>query len=247
MTEDKQNELHKNAAVGISSVSKAFAARPVLRNIDLDVQRSQSVCLCGVNGAGKTTLLRIIAGLLHPDAGSIALNGYSLRKDPGKAKPQLGVILHKSMVYLDLTVCENLSFFATLYAVKDSAVRVKELIHDVGLDAYRYDKAGILSRGLLQRLAIARALVHRPKILLADEPFTGLDSEASKYLLSVFAEFTGAGGTIIMTTHDINAGLQCCRRVVVLDNCRIIFDAMASDINTDAFAQDYLAYARSGM
>jgi len=243
MSEDKQKGL--GTTVAVRSVSKAFAGRRVLNKVDLDVGRSQSVCLCGVNGAGKTTLLRIIAGLLHPDSGSVSLNGHSIRRDPDKAKPQLGVISHKSMIYPELTVWENLSFFATLYGLKDAAARLKELIHDVGLDAYIYDKSCILSRGLLQRLAIARALVHRPKVLLADEPFTGLDSEASDYLISVFADFAAAGGTIIMTTHDTGIGLRCCDRVVVLDKQRLIFDAMAPDIETDAFAADYLSYARS--
>lgn len=244
MSEEKQTDLN-NTVISINSVSKAFASRLVLKNIDLDISRGESVCLCGVNGAGKSTLQRIIAGLLHPDAGSVSLNGYSVRTAPDKTKPQLGVISHKSMVYPDLTVWENLSFFASLYGVRESAARITELLENVGLYSYRYDQASILSRGLLQRLAIARALVHDPKVLLADEPFTGLDSEASKYLVSVFADFISAGGTIIMTTHDINFALQCCDRVVVLDKQRLIFDAKTSDIDTAAFRKDYLLYARS--
>lgn len=245
MSEEKQTDRSNNAVIEISSVSKAFATRVVLENVDLDVIRSQSACLCGVNGAGKSTLLRIIAGLLHADAGSVRLNGYNVRTDPEKTKPQLGVISHKSMIYPDLTVSENLSFFANLYGVENSRVRITELLQEVSLYSYRYDKASILSRGLLQRLAIARALVHRPKVLLADEPFTGLDSEACKYLISVFADFTNAGGTIIMTTHDISIGLQCCDRILVLDKRRLIFDAMTSDIDTGDFAKDYLSYARN--
>ena len=240
-----QNDRSSNAVIEVGSVSKAFAARVVLENIDLVVMQSESVCLCGVNGAGKSTLLRIIAGLLCPDAGSVRINGYNVRSDPERTKPQVGVISHKSMTYPDLTVSENLSFFANLYGVKNSSIRIKELLQDVGLFPYRYDKASILSRGLLQRLAIARALVHRPKVLLADEPFTGLDSEACRYLVSVFAGFTNAGGTIVMTTHDTNIGLQCCSRAAVLDKRRLILDAVTSQIDTNAFAKDYLSYARS--
>ena len=120
-----------------------------------------------------------------------------------------------------------------------------ELLKDVGLYSYRYDAASILSRGLLQRLAIARALVHKPPVLLADEPFTGLDAEASKYLIKVFAEFTAGGGTIMMTTHDTYTGLQCCDRAVVLDKRELIFDAPTSQIDTAEFAKDYLSYSRS--
>jgi heme exporter protein A len=245
MSKENQKDRNNAAVIEISSVSKAFAARAVLKSIDLNVTRSQAVCLCGVNGAGKSTLLRIVAGLLHADTGSVSLNGYSVRAEPEKTKPQLGVISHKSMIYPDLTVSENLSFFANLYGVKDITARIAELLKDVGLFSYRYDNAAVLSRGLLQRLAIARALVHRPQVLLADEPFTGLDAEASKYLVGVFANFIKAGGTIVMTTHNTHTGLQCCDRVVVLDKHRLIFDARTTEIDTVAFTKDYLSYARS--
>lgn len=231
--------------INVKSVSKAFDNRRVLRDIAIDVATAQAVLICGINGAGKTTLLRIIAGLLQPDQGSVELCGYNIRKDPEKAKSQFGMISHKSMVYPELTVLENLSFFATLYGVKNSETYITELLQDVGLSSYKYDTAGILSRGLLQRLAIARALVHRPALLLADEPFTGLDTEACRHLTTVLTEFTNNGGTIVMTTHDIDIGLQCCNRVVVLDKSNLIFDAKTSGINAEKFSKDYLSYAGS--
>lgn len=231
--------------INVKSVSKAFDTRRVLRDIAIDIGKAQAVLICGINGAGKTTLLRIIAGLLQPDQGSVELCGYNIRKDPEKAKSQFGMISHKSMVYPELTVLENLSFFATLYGVKDSETYITELLQDVGLSSYRYDTASILSRGLLQRLAIARALVHRPALLLADEPFTGLDAKACHHLITVLTEFTNNGGTIIMTTHDIDVGLQCCNRVVVLDKSNLIFDAGTSDIDKARFLKDYISYARS--
>ena len=231
--------------INVKSVSKAFDTRGVLRDIAIDIDRGQAVLICGINGAGKTTLLRIIAGLLQPDIGSVELCGYNIRKDPEKAKSQFGMISHKSMVYPELTVLENLSFFATLYGVKDSDTYITKLLQDVGLFSYRYDTASILSRGLLQRLAIARALVHQPVLLLADEPFTGLDAKACHHLITVLNEFTNNGGTIVMTTHDIDIGLQCCNRVVVLDKSNLIFDASTSDIDKERFLKDYISYARS--
>ena len=231
--------------INVKSVSKAFDTRRVLRDIAIDIGKAQAVLICGINGAGKTTLLRIIAGLLQPDQGSVELCGYNIRKDPEKAKSQFGMISHKSMVYPELTVLENLSFFAILYGVKDSETYITELLQDVGLSSYRYDTASILSRGLLQRLAIARALVHRPALLLADEPFTGLDAKACHHLITVLTEFTNNGGTIIMTTHDIDVGLQCCNRVVVLGKSNLIFDAGTSDIDKARFLKDYISYARS--
>ncbi|MBN1806185.1 MAG: heme ABC exporter ATP-binding protein CcmA [Sedimentisphaerales bacterium] len=228
----------------VKSVSKAFDTRRVLKDITINIDTAQAVLVCGINGAGKTTLLRIMAGLLQPDHGSVEICRYNIRKEPEKAKSKFGMISHKSMVYPDLTVLENLSFFANLYGVKDSDTHITNLLRDLGLSSYRYDKAGVLSRGLLQRLAIARAIIHRPAVLLADEPFTGLDDEACRHLINSLNEFKKNGGTIVMTTHDMDIGLQCCNRVVVLDNSNLIFDAENSDINTEAFSKDYLSYAR---
>ncbi len=230
-------------AINIDSVSKAFGPRLVLKNINLAVAARQSVLLCGVNGAGKSTLLGIIAGLLGPDRGSVSLCGHSVDKYPERAKPQLGVILHKPMVYSELTVLENLSFFADLYGVKNSSDRINALLEEVGIFAYRHDRAAILSRGLLQRLAIARALVHNPKILLADEPFTGLDTEACEHLISILTNFAETSGTVLMTTHDTHLGLRCCRRALVLHKASLIFDAHVGDIDTAGFAKDFVAYA----
>ncbi len=240
--ENKKN--NSEDAIAVNSVRKAFTSRLVLDKIDLFIKKGQSLCLCGANGAGKSTLLRIITGLLEPDQGSIEICGYNLRKNQEKAKILLGVILHKSMVYPDLTVMENILFFADLYGIKDKVSRAEQLLMDIGLESHRYDRVNILSRGLLQRLAIARALVNRPAVLVMDEPFTGLDADSTKHLIDMLTEFTDKGGTVIMTTHDIKIGISCCNRVAVLDKQRIIFDLMVLDIDIADFTQDYLSYAR---
>jgi heme exporter protein A len=229
----------------IHGVSKTFVTRPVLRGIDLAVPMGQAVCLCGINGAGKSTLLRIVAGLLRPDSGSVAINGFDIREHPEAAKRQIGVISHASMVYPELTVFENLAFAARLYGVPDRAARIEELLAGTALAPFRHDRAGILSRGLLQRLSIARALLHKPVVLLADEPFTGLDADVSERLLAIFDQFVRGGGTILMTTHDTRLGLRCCRRVTILDKGVLVMDAMKDRIDSDRFADDYLSYARS--
>jgi heme exporter protein A len=231
--------------LSVSGVSKTFVARPVLRNVDLAVPTGQAVCLCGINGAGKSTLLRIIAGLLRADGGVVSINGHDMRRSPEAAKRQFGMISHASMVYPELTVHENLAFTARLYGVPRRAERIEELLAGTELTPFRHDRAGILSRGLLQRLAIARALVHRPVVLLADEPFTGLDAGATDRLLAIFEQFVHDGGTILMTTHDTRLGLRCCQRVAVLDQGVLVMDAMKERIDGDRFAEDYLSYARS--
>jgi len=245
MKQQEQKHFSDQTMIEIDSVTKAFVPRLVLKDISLEIKRGQSVCLCGVNGAGKSTLLRIVAGLLHPDKGSVRLAGYNVRTHPEQTKPRLGLISHKSMVYPDLTVSENLAFFAKLYGLTHSRTRIEKLLEQLGLTGFRIEKAGALSRGLLQRLAIARALVHEPVVLLADEPFTGLDAEASSYLVSVFTGFTASGGTLLMTTHNTTTALQCCQRVVVLDKHRAIFDRPTSQIDHQAFVKDYLSYARA--
>jgi heme ABC exporter ATP-binding subunit CcmA len=244
ITENGQPTSADGAVVHITGVVKSFESRKVLAGIDLDAHKGQSVCLCGLNGAGKSTLLRITAGLLQPDSGSVHVHGHDLHAEPETAKPHLGVIAHKSMVYGELTVLENLLFFARLYGVASPHASVGAMLEDVGLSHFMYDRVSILSRGLLQRLSIARALLHRPSVLLADEPFTGLDSEAAGHLVSVLKEFRDKGGTVIMTTHDIRYGLECCDRVIVLDKARLIFDSVLGEIDADAFQQDYLSYAR---
>jgi heme exporter protein A len=232
-------------ALSVRAIRQAFATRPVLKGVDLAVSAGQAVCLCGVNGAGKSTLLRVVAGLLRPDSGSVAIGPCDMRREPERARRQLGMISHASMVYPELTVAENLAFAAHLYGVPDRAGRIEELLTGTGLTSYRYDRAGILSRGLLQRLAIARALLHQPAVLLADEPFTGLDADATERLLAILDQFVHDGGALLMTTHDIRLGLRCCRRVAVLDQGVLILDVEKETIDADRFADDYLSYARS--
>lgn len=233
-----------DSVIEFKDVSKSFAVRRVLDKISFTVNRGQTLFLCGVNGAGKTTLLRIISGLLSADAGTINLCGVCLKTDPEKARQNLGVISHKSMLYPDLTVTENLSFFADLYGVQDSKSRIKALLAEAKLLSYRHDRVEILSRGLLQRLAIARALIHSPSILLADEPFTGLDADSCLHLKDTLARFAGDGGTVLMTTHETHLGLACSSRVMLLDGSRITLDRMTDEIDTDRFANNYLSYAR---
>jgi len=245
MREAMAQDKLTGAVLSVRAVSKTFVTRPVLRGIDLIVPASEAVCLCGINGAGKSTLLRVIAGLLRPDRGSISIQGCEVRREPEKSRRQLGMISHASMVYPELTVSENLAFAARLYGVPNRAGRIEEMLTGTGLSSYRHDRAGILSRGLLQRLAIARALLHRPAVLLADEPFTGLDADATENVLTIFDRFVREGGTILMTTHDLHLGLRCCARVAVLDRGVLILDARKEEIDAPRFLADYLSYARS--
>ncbi|MDH4203492.1 MAG: heme ABC exporter ATP-binding protein CcmA [Phycisphaerae bacterium] len=235
--------MAENAIIAVNEVSKAFT-RPVLKKVSLSVDTPQSLFVCGINGAGKSTFLKLLAGLLQPDSGSVFIKGKCLRKETEYVKSKLGIIMHQSMVYPDLTVLENLDFFARLYGVPGRQERIRLLLEQVGLTAFRYDKASVLSRGLLQRLSIARAMVHEPEVMFADEPFTGLDMTSTDYLTAMLSDFRSRGGTVIMTTHDVSQGLRCADRVVVIDQGGIILDRGISQIDPSRFANDYVQYAR---
>ena len=243
MAEKLQKSLEP-PAVDVSGVCKSFGSQVVLEDISFHLKAGQGLCICGANAAGKTTLLRIMAGLLQPGAGAVQICGFDVKTQARQARAKFGVIFHKSMVYPQLTVIENLRFFALVYGVRDAKDHIEKLLEQTALMHYRYDRAGVLSRGMMQRLAIARALVHRPTVLLADEPFTGLDADASDHLVTILNNFKNEGGAIVMTTHDVNLSLQCCQHVAVLDRRKLIFNAKVCEINADAFASDYLLYAR---
>jgi len=207
---------NSGTAVLVEGVRKTFGSRLVLRDVDLQVPVGSGVCVCGANASGKTTLLRVIAGLLQPEAGRVEICGFAMRGQSHRARLSVGAIFHANMVYPQLTVRENMQFFARLYAVEKSRARIEQLLAETHLLAYRYDKAGLLSRGMAQRLAIARALIHSPAVLLADEPFTGLDAEGRRLLTTMMSDFKAAGGSIVMTTHHVPPSAPCCEQVTVL-------------------------------
>ncbi len=244
MSEKSQKPLSKTAAINLSGISKSFGRRAVLESISLSVGAGQGLCIYGANAVGKTTLLRITAGLLKPSQGTAEICGFDIQRHTQQTKAMLGVIFHKSMAYPQLTVEENLRFFARLYGIKNSRERIEELLGQTGLGPCRCDRAGILSRGMIQRLAIARALLHKPKVLLADEPFAGLDAEAARHLVMILGSFKNEGGTVVMATHNVNLSLQCCEQAAVLNERKIIFNTGVSEIDTAEFACDYLLYAR---
>ena len=244
MNEELQRPPEETPAINLTGIHKSFGGRAVLEDINFQLTSGKGLCICGANAAGKTTLIKIISGLLQPTKGVVEICGFNTQRQSQQARTLVGAILHKSMVYPQLTVAENLQFFARLYGVKNSKARVQELLEQAGLMHYRYDSAGILSRGMMQRLAIARALIHKPIVLLADEPFTGLDIDASQQLAALLRNFKNNGGSVVMTTHNVSLSLQCCEQVTVLDKRKLVFNAKVSEINAVEFTKDYLLYAR---
>lgn len=219
---------------------KAFGRKPVLRSIDLHVPAGQAVALFGPNGAGKTTLIRIIAGLSKLSSGSVELGGVDLRRAGHGLRRYIGVVSHNPLIYDSLTGEENLRFFGRMYEVPDLAGRVDEVLDRVGLKARRKDVVRTYSRGMVQRLAIARAILHDPPILLLDEPDTGLDQQAADMLRNLLEELGSSDRTVLLTTHNLERGIEWADRAIILNSGRLRYDALTDNLTSAEFRRIYL-------
>jgi len=202
--------------IEVRRLVKAFGLKPVLRGLDLHLEPGEFVALLGPNGAGKTTLLRILASLARPSLGEVRLAGHRLPGDAAAVRRILGVVSHQPLLYGDLTAEENLRFYARMYGVPQANRRIDEVLTIVGLDRRRRDRVREYSRGMQQRLAIGRAVLHDPQILLFDEPHTGLDQEASAMLDGVLKQVAGEGRTVLMTSHDLLRATDLASRIDIL-------------------------------
>ena len=202
--------------IEVRSLVKTFGLKPVLRGLNLHLDAGEFVALLGPNGAGKTTLLRILASLARPSLGEVRLAGHRLPGEAAAVRRILGVVSHQPLLYGDLTAEENLRFYARLYSLSEAKRRIDEILEMVGLDRRRRDRVREYSRGMQQRLAIGRAVLHDPLILLFDEPHTGLDQEASSMLDGVLRQVAGRGRTVLMTSHDLLRAADLASRIDVL-------------------------------
>jgi heme exporter protein A len=207
----------------VDRVAKFYGLRPILRGVSFTVDRGEFVAVLGANGAGKTTLLRMLATLSRPAAGAIVVDGVDAVKQPERARARIGVVSHHSLVYADLTAHENLAFHASMHGVeREAAARaIEESLRRVNLWARAHDSARTFSRGMIQRLTIARALLHDPPLLLLDEPYTGLDQSSATSLSALLREAAGDGRGIVMTTHEFGRGLDGVTRALVIRGGRI--------------------------
>jgi heme ABC exporter ATP-binding subunit CcmA len=210
-------------AVEVRGLKKSYGLKPILRGIDFALQQGQRMALLGANGAGKTTILRILAGLSRPSAGTIRVTGIDLLRDAQRVRQRVGLVAHQPYLYEELTVVENLLFFARLYTVERAQERVQELVGRLGLEKRARERVGSLSRGQVQRLAWARALVHDPHLLLLDEPDTGLDQEGQRLINDLLDEHRTRGGSVIFTTHQLEQALALSDSIVMLRHGRIAY------------------------
>jgi heme exporter protein A len=212
--------------ITVKKLVKRFGLKTILRGVDFEVQPGEFVALLGPNGAGKTTFLRILASLSRPSLGDVKIAGYKLPHEAAQVRARLGVVSHLPLLYGDLTADENLRFYGRMYNVPDLELRITEVLEMVGLQARRRDLVRTFSRGMQQRLAIGRAVLHDPDVVLFDEPYTGLDQDASSMLDEVLKTVAAKGRTVVMTSHDLARAEDLATRFDILS--RGVISASAS-------------------
>ncbi len=223
----------------IKGLKKSFNLKPVLRGIDLFVDQGKCMVLLGANGTGKTTLLRILAGLARPDAGTVCIAGLDIERDPQQVRRMVGFVTHQPYLYDELTAIENLLFFGRMYAVKQARARATELLQRIGLARRAGERVGALSRGQAQRLALARALLHSPRLLLLDEPDTSLDEEGNQLLETLLREHIEGGGTTLFTTHNLERALRLSDRIGILSGGRVAYQQETGGLELGGVRQVY--------
>jgi len=209
------------SALEIDGVWKFFGDFPALKQVDLRIEAGSVVALLGRNGAGKTTLLRILAGLSKPSRGAVRILGAEAREQ--STRRRIGVLGHSISIYDELSAFENLVMFGNLYGLPDSARRADAILERVGLARVRDGLTREFSRGMRQRLAVARAFLHDPEVLLLDEPFTSLDDKAIAVLQSMLQEMRDQGRTIVMSTHQLREALELCSHVALIQRGQIAY------------------------
>jgi heme exporter protein A len=218
--------------ITVKKLVKRFGLKTVLRGVDFEVQPGEFVALLGPNGAGKTTFLRILASLSRPSLGEVKVAGYRLPNEAAAVRARLGVVSHLPLLYGDLSAEENLRFYGRMYGIENLEARITEVLEMVGLDTRRRDLVRTFSRGMQQRLAIGRAVLHDPDVMLFDEPYTGLDQDASSMLDEVLQTVAAKGRTVVMTSHDLARAEDLATRFDILSRGVIAATATSDQLQT---------------
>ncbi len=233
--------LDSQIDISVKGVTKTFGNFEALRGIDLSVKKGEFLTLFGPNGAGKTTLIKLLATLTKPTSGKLTVSGYDTLKEAEKVRASVGVISHDPYLYENLSAFENIKFFGDMYGLPDTDTRSVELIRLLGLDKRMHDLVRTFSRGMKQRLSVARAIVHDPSVLLLDEPYTGLDQKGAQIFGDTLKWLKTHERTILMTTHNIEEGLHLSDRVGIMTSGKIVYESATSDLDRNSFKDLYLS------
>lgn len=219
------------------NITKRYGRKRVLSGVDLTVAQGKVMALLGANGAGKSTLMRIISGLTKPDRGEVLLGGVSARRVGHEIRRYIGLVAHAPLLYDNLSAWDNLQFFADLYDMQRPAQRIEAVLHAVDLWPRRYDAVRTYSRGMTQRLAIGRAILHDPPVLLLDEPDTGLDPASAETLAQLIRSLGASNRAILLTTHNLERALLWADSIAVLSDGRITQSASTASLTTEIVRQ----------
>jgi ABC-2 type transport system ATP-binding protein len=216
--------------IKLIKITKNYGKLTAVNNVNLEVTPGEIFGFLGPNGAGKTTTIKMIAGLLQPTAGSILINGHDVQKEPLKAKFITGFIPDRPFLYEKLTAAEFMRFVADLYEMQDSKMRINELLELFGLPDWKNELIENFSHGMKQRLVMASALLHNPKVLVVDEPMVGLDPRGARLVKDIFKDLASRGVTVFMSTHTLEIAEQMCTRVAIINKGDIIAEGSVEDL-----------------
>lgn len=226
--------------IEIVNLHKRYGRKPVLRGVSLSVPEGQVMALLGANGAGKTTLMRIVSGLAKPERGEIRLGGVSFKRAGYELRRYIGLVSHAPLLYDNLSAEENLRFFAAMYDLAAPGPRIEEVLAGVNLYARRRDPVRTYSRGMVQRLAIARAILHNPPVLLLDEPDTGLDQISAQMLHDLLRRLGASNRSILLTTHNLERAIEWADSVSLLVGGKIVYQEPTAHLSGAHLRQIYL-------
>jgi heme exporter protein A len=239
-------DVERAVMIEVRKLVKRFGLKTILRGLDFQVAQGEFVALLGPNGAGKTTFLRILSTLSRASLGEIQIAGYRLPNQAAEVRRKLGVVSHMPLLYGDLTAEENLRFFGRMYNVSGLNPRIAEVLDLVGLTPRRRDLVRTFSRGMQQRLAIGRAVLHDPEVMLFDEPHTGLDQDACDMLDKVLRDVAARGRTVVMTSHDLGRVEDLATRYDVLSKGVITASSNKSEFKAGNNILTFYKHALAG-
>ena len=224
--------MSENAAIRVKNLHKDFGEVYAVQGIDLEVQRGEIFSLLGPNGAGKSTVISMISGLLKPDQGEISVTGYDIQKEPMQAKTAIGVVPQEIALYDDLSARENLTFWGKMYGLRGAPLkqRVDEILEVVGLTDRQKGRVGKFSGGMKRRLNIGIALLHKPDVVIMDEPTVGIDPQSRRNILESVKELNQQGMTVLYTTHYMEEAQELSNHIAIMDQGKIIASGTHNDL-----------------
>jgi heme ABC exporter ATP-binding subunit CcmA len=232
--------------IRVTGLRKAFAGHVVLADVRLEVRAGEAVALLGANGAGKTTLLRILATLTRPSRGTAFVLGHDCARAPERVRPHIGLVAHGAYVYEDLTALENLRFWTALSGLAADGAALGRALAAVELERFAGERVRTFSAGMKRRLSLARFVLSRPRVLLLDEPFAGLDQRAKKWLEGYLETFKAGGGALVMATHSFGRELALADRIVILAGRTIALDTPRASMGAEEIARLYRLHTEDG-